>query len=293
MNHPSRSKPGWLLLLLLLVVAVPVAYWWRTRRDSESKATPVARRPSGMPSSDRVAAGPTPPASIAKVDVAANPGVPSRDVMLEDLKRWVRRRDDREIEIVRADEILDWNGSPSGLCVIATTKPGVGLTSAALQTKLAQLGEKERALRQQIQQAYSAQDRGEVNRLVGQLVQEKSQWVTDQAIVTYKLALARSQPPVTAFWPGLPHEWAKREEAGVLAARVLGPGAAFQQLRRYNDVTAILEFANAAGERAFIDPVRMTEVKLASGQPPAPAHKQRDSGRDARIAAQWDDFLQP
>ena len=145
----------------------------------------------------------------------------------------------------------------------------------------------------QLHAAYQNGNIAEVNRLVAVMSEMRSTFVATNAVITYKVSLSTERPPVLAFWPGLPFETVREGAAWNLAAAKLGGDIGLQGLIHYSSATALLCFTNTSGGRVFVDPFRLEQVPLSVLESPR-ARKGRpdDDGREARISAQWSDFLQ-
>lgn len=212
--------------------------------------------------------------------------------MLRQLKRWVRKREGYDVEIVTAQDVLDLHGNPASLNVIVTSQLNGQLTAQDLKVQLDEAIEKERGLREQLAKAHREEDIASVNRLVAELVESRTAFVTNNGVSSYKLSLVKDLPPVLAFWPGMPFETVREGSARALAETKLGPEIGLHGLVHFTSATALLQFTNRAGASVYIDPFRMTEISLATLQALSQGRIQRDDeGRDSRIATQWADYL--
>jgi len=150
-------------------------------------------------------------------------------------------------------------------------------------------------VREQLQRAYQETDIETVNRLVAELTEARTAFVTTNEVTSYKVSLSKEQPPVLAFWPGLPFEMVREAAAQTLATTKLGGDASFQGFVHFTSASALLSFTNKTGSTVYVDPFRITEVPLRDLPLPRAKRAPRadDEGRNDRIAAQWSDFLQP
>jgi|GEM_PF-3572643 len=300
-GHRSRlrkfSRFG--IILLLLIVAV----WLVARRD-HSSPNELAQRSNEPPQkesrpSTALPTSPSPnvtnPSAIAarfQASASTVTGRVDRETMLRQLKRWVRKREGYDVEIVTAQDVLDLHGNPASLNVIVTSQLNGQLTAQDLKVQLDEAIEKERGLREQLAKAHREEDIASVNRLVAELVESRTAFVTNNGVSSYKLSLVKDLPPVLAFWPGMPFETVREGSARALAETKLGPEIGLHGLVHFTSATALLQFTNRAGASVYIDPFRMTEISLATLQALSQGRIQRDDeGRDSRIATQWADYL--
>jgi hypothetical protein len=213
--------------------------------------------------------------------------------MLRQLKGWIRRREGYDVEIITAQDVLDLKGNPASLNVIVTTQLNGNLTAQNLKVQLDEAIDKERTLREQLSQANREKDIAGVNRLVAELVESRTAFVTNNGVSSYKLSLLKDLPPVLAFWPGMPFETVREGPARALAETTLGPEIGLRGLVHFSSATALLQFTNRAGASAFVDPFRMTEIPASVIQKANPGARPRDpEGREARIASQWAEYMQ-
>ena len=217
-----------------------------------------------------------------------------KETMLRQLKSWIRKREGYEVQIVSSQDILDLKGNPASLNVLVTSLTYGELTAEKLKAGLDDAAAKEHALREQLAKAKQDEDIAGVNRLVAELIESRTAFVTNNGVSSYKLNLRKELPPVLAFWPGLPFETVREASARNLAATRLGGGVGLQGLVHFTSATALLRFTNSAGGSVYVDPFRMTEVSQNTLQTLSQGARQRDDAeRDSRIAAQWADYLQP
>ncbi len=309
MSVARRNRIGWAagFLVVLLCAAMGILYAFRpdsTPASPKASAAPAsgqtASPAAAAPSSAPAPGAPAPPAPGATAPAGpanASPGVqaPDKDMMTASLKRWVERREGRSVEIVDAQSICDINGKPTSLNVLVTTRTGDGLDPVALRAALDANAAREHALRGELAQARRDGDVAAVNRLAGELTAARTAFVEDSGVVSYKLSLSRQQPPVLAFWPGLPFETVREESARDLAAERLGTEAELQGLVHYTSATALMRFAGTDGQTVYVDPFNMAVVPPEALQQREAARPARpdDDGRAERIAEQWAEFLQP
>ena len=227
--------------------------------------------------------------------IVDRPDVLDRETINLCLKAWVRKRDGHEIEVVSTQAIHDLNGNPKSMNVLVTVGVGSGLTSEKLREQLDVVIAREGILREQLQRARQAEDIAGVNRLVAEMTESRTAFITTNNVISYKVSLTKEHPPVLAFWPGLPFETVREEAARILATTKLGDAIGLQGLVHYTSATALLCFTNTAGSSVYIDPFRVVEIKLKDLQAPRPERSARlnDDGKASRIAAQWTDFLNP
>lgn len=213
-------------------------------------------------------------------------------VALNSLKRWIKQRDGKDVEIVDAQKVYDMDGKPTSMNVLVTTRLD-GLTGEKLKAQLAEIGNHERDLKEQLHGAYQRTDIAAVNQLAAEFSEGRTTFITTNEVSSYKISLSKERPPVLSFWPGLPFETVREEEARSLAAIELGNTVGLQGFVHYTSATALLCFTNDIGSRVYIDPFLVAEVPLKVLQSPHGRTARGDAGRESRIAAQWADFLQP
>jgi hypothetical protein len=215
--------------------------------------------------------------------------------MLASLVRWIKRRENKDVRIVDTRKILDIDGKLTSLNVLVTAQLGDGLTAEKLREQLAANTSRERSLQERTKLAFQQADIAAVDRLVAELTEARTAFVTDKQISTYKVSLSTERPPVLAFWPGLPFETVREEAARSLAASRLGNDIDLQGLIYYTSATALLVFADKSGTKSYIDPFQLVEIPIKNLQQPRTKRAARadDQDRNERIASQWADFLQP
>jgi cell division protein YceG involved in septum cleavage len=76
-----------------------------------------------------------------------------KDAALECLKRWIKRREGKDVKIVDAQEILDLQGKPTCVNVLVTTRLE-GLDVETLKQQLDANAVREHELRGELQKAY-------------------------------------------------------------------------------------------------------------------------------------------
>jgi hypothetical protein len=214
--------------------------------------------------------------------------------MARSLKAWIRQKEGHEVEVVGVQQIRDLDGNPTSLNVLVSARLDGALTTERLKEQLDAAAVNERSLREQLRKARQDEDVAAVNRLVAELTQSRTAFVTSNEVTSYKVSLSRERPPVLAFWPGLPFETVREEAARSLAASRLSGDIGLEGLLHYTSATALLRFTNGAGERVYIDPFRVTEVSLTTLQSlNASADPRPDAARRSRIESQWAEFLNP
>lgn len=218
----------------------------------------------------------------------------ANSVALEALKRWIKRREGKAVEILSSQVVNDLDGKPASLNVLVTTRLGGRMSAESLKAQLDANSLRERLLREQLQHAYQETNIAGVNKLVAELADARAAFVATNEITSYKVSLSKERPPVLAFWPGLPFETVREDAARNLAATRLGNSIGLQGLVHYTSATALLCFTNSAGTPIYIDPFRIAEVQYSTLQAPrGRTARADDGGRESRVATQWEDFLQP
>lgn len=306
-GQPQQSQFSFARIALLgtILLLVFFALWLMASRDRSSpnelarratESTQEGNRPSAtvLPSPSPNVTNSSAIAARSQSGVSTATGWVDKEIMLRQLKIWIRKREGYEAQIVSSQDILNLKGSPASLNVIVTSLANGGLTVEKLKAGLDEAAAKEQTLREQLGKAKQAEDIAGVNRLVAELVESRTAFVTNNGVSSYKLSLLKELPPVLAFWPGLPFETVREASAQNLAETKLDGGVVLHGLVHFTSATALMRFDNSAGETVYIDPFRMTEVSqnmlnlLSQG-----AMQRDDAGRDSRIAAQWTDYLQP
>jgi hypothetical protein len=229
---------------------------------------------------------------------SANPVIVSqfigKDAALECLKRWIKRKEGKDVKIVDAQEILDLQGKPTCVNVLVSTRLE-GLNVETLKQQMDANAVREHELRGELQKAYQETNIAAADQLVAEISEARTTFVQTNELTTYKVSLSEDRPPILAVWSGLPSEAVREEAARNLAATKLGEDIGIQSLVYYTGATTLLHFTNGAGESVYIDPFRVLEVPMSEIQSPRPSTGKPDddhvSGSD--IAAQWSDFLQP
>ena len=214
----------------------------------------------------------------------------SEDVALSSLRKWVKQREGKRITILNSQKVNDLDGNPASLNVLVTS--GDEITADRVKREIQALELKEKTLRPELKIAYQKKDIAEVNRLVADLTKSRSEFVATNGISSYKVSLSKERPPVLSYWPGLPFETAREGAAHDLAVATFGAEASLKELVYYTSQTSLLCFTNGVGQPIYIEPINVTQVELKNLRT---ANRQRpdDSGRDGRIASQWQDFLKP
>lgn len=216
-----------------------------------------------------------------------------KETMLRQLKGWIQRREGYDVEIVAAQDVFDSKGTPASLNVIVTSQLNGHLTAQDLKVQLDEAFEKEQRLRKQLAKAHREEDIASANRLVAELVESRTAFVTNNGVSSYKLSLLKDLPPVLAFWPGMPFETVREGSARALAETKLGPEVGLHGLVHFTSAAAVLQFTNRAGASVFVDPFRMTEIPADVIQNARSGARLRDpEGREARISSQWAEYLQ-
>ena len=247
----------------------------------------------------------TPPAPSSSVSTSASggsvgknpfsyPGRVDKAVALNSLKHWIKQKEGKTVDVVDARTAYDMNGTPTDLNVLVTTRSENGLTSDTLKEQLNAIAAQERNLHEQLTNSYQKGDIAGVNQLAATFQETRTAFVNSNEITTYKISLSTNNPPVLSFWPGLPFETVREEECRILASKELDGDAMLQGLIHYTSATSLLCFTNNLGRSVYVDPYRVKEVPASAllsthGKTP----RADDAGRDARIAQQWSEFLQP
>lgn len=299
----KRSRSIWVALGLAGVLFLICWPFRSARREREAPQSSEKREGNAENSGDRgtsiLAAPPVRSTNATTAAGAVSPTAPGQRVQegvaLDSLKRWIKRREGKDVEVVDAQKIYDLEGKPASMNVLVTTRLGDGLTSEKLKERLDAMSARERGVREQLQRAYQETDIETVNRLVAELTEARTAFVTTNEVTSYKVSLSKEQPPVLAFWPGLPFEMVREAAAQTLATTKLGGDASFQGFVHFTSASALLSFTNKTGSTVYVDPFRITEVPLRDLPLPRAKRAPRadDEGRNDRIAAQWSDFLQP
>lgn len=305
MDRKTSGSRGRALVELAALAAL-VTVWLMFRQD-HSNSSEHAQHPTEPPQTNK-----SQPSAVVPSSPSSNATNPSgsavfsqpaainfrgrmdKETMLRQLKRWVRKREGHDVEIVTSQDVLDLNGNPASLNVIVTTRPNGELTKQQLKDRLEEAAVREHALREQLAKARQEEYIAGVNRLVGELVESRTAFVTNNGVYSYKLSLLTELPPVLAFWPGLPFETVREQSARSLAETKLGAEIGLHGLVHFTSATALLQFTNRAGASIYIDPFQMTEVSINALQSLRQSRTQRDAkGRESRITSQWTDYLKP
>lgn len=222
------------------------------------------------------------------------PGRIDKVVALDSLKKWIKQKEGRNVEVVDAQTAYDMNGTPTDLNVLVTSRSDSGLTPETLKEQLTAINAQERNLHEQLTNSYQKGDIAAVNQLVASLSEARTSFVASNEVTTYKISLSTNNPPILSFWPGLPFETVREEECRILAARELGVDVGLQGLIHYTSATSLLCFTNNSGGSFYVDPFRLAAVP-ASALMSTHARTPRadDDGRNSRIAQQWVEFLRP
>ena len=288
------------IIFLLVVVVWLLAHRDRGNPSELSQQTTVLTQKANRPSAAVLSSISTKgtnlsaPAALSQTGALIATGRVDKETMLRQLKSWIRKREGFEVQIMSSQDALDINGNPASLNVLVTSLTNGELTAEKLKAGLEEAASKEQILREQLAKAKQAEDIAGVNRLVAELVESRTAFVTNNGVSSFKLSLLKDLPPVLAFWPGLPFETVREASARNLAATKLGGGVGLQGLVHFTSATALIQFTNNAGASVYIDPFRMTEVSLNTLQILRQgSHRRDDAGRDSRIAEQWADYLQP
>jgi len=265
----------------------------RQAADSDRDAKPLSK------SSHEFASG----APVGRTNLSLSARIPlkqadpenvDRETMIRCLKSWIRKREKREVEIVSAQDIFDLEGNLKSMNVLVSARLGGGLTPEKLRERLDMLLAREIGLRKQLVKAHQEEDIANVNQLVGELTESRTAFVKTNEVTSYKLSLSKELPPVLAFWPGLPFETVREESARSLAATKLGDETGLQRLVHYTSASALLCFTNTIGNKVYIDPFRITEIRAQTLQTSRrQTAKSNDDGRETRLAMQWAEFLSP
>ena len=223
---------------------------------------------------------------------SANYRIIDTNQALSSLIKWIKQRDRKDVVVVDAQPVNDLSGNPASLNVLVTSKAG-GLTAENLKAQLTDMARRERTLKDQLHVSYQKTDIAAVNQLVAEFSQARTAFVASNEVAAYKVSLIKDRPPVLSYWEGLSFETVREDEARRLAATKLGADPGLQGYLHYTSVTSLLCFTNGTGSRVFIDPYRMAEVPLAVLQLPHNGAQTVDTEKEARIAAQWENFLTP
>jgi len=215
------------------------------------------------------------------------------DTMLESLKRWVRRKEGNDVEVLHSQVVEDVSGKPEALNVLVTSSDS-DLSIQQIRTDLLEVCKEEQRLKEHSREAYERGDVAEVNRMIGELIQIRGDFIRAESVVTYKLGLRQNNPPVLALWPGLPPEFVYEEKALQVAVEKIGESAEIDGLVHYRAMSTLIRFRNSKGDIVFIDPLNSREVpieNLAADNVPQMTTLNRE--REQRIASQWEEFLRP
>ncbi|MEI7941243.1 MAG: hypothetical protein WCK27_31595 [Verrucomicrobiota bacterium] len=217
-----------------------------------------------------------------------------KDAALECLKRWIKRREGKDVKIVDTQDILDLQGKPTCVNVLVSTRLE-GLNVETLKQQLDANAVREHELRGELQKAYQETNIAAADQLVAEIRDARTTFEQTNELATYKVSLSKERPPVLAFWPGLPSEAVREEAARNLAANTLGEDIGIQSLVYYTGATTLLCFTNRAGGSIYIDPFRVLEVPMSEIQSPRPSTGKPDDDHVSvsDVAALWTGFLQP
>lgn len=292
-------KKTQLRIVVLGLLAVILAFL--TYRYSPSKKTAVSTDAvTNAPQTKineapaQMQSGAQPPQSAqAIVTVPSTPDTQliSEEVALSSLRKWVKRRDGKNISVLSSQAVNDLNGKPASLNVLVA-EDGREVTAEKLKAQLSAISTNETDLKALLKAAYEEKNFEQVNKLVAEFTQNRSQLLATNQVTSFKIALTKERPPVLSFWDGLPFEMVREDAARELAAGRLGPDVSFKECVYYSSEASLLCFTNRSGESVLIDPVNVAEIprqNLNNRRGPRPS----DPERDQRIADQWRDFLTP
>jgi hypothetical protein len=274
------------ILLLMTFLFFRASHSDSQPQDVDSAGIDVKEVKQSNPSANKPATASTIPVSLSQLI--------EKDAALECLKRWIKRREGKDVKIVDAQEILDLQGKPTCVNVLVSTRLE-GLNVETLKQQLDANAVREHELRGELQKAYQETNIAAADQLVAEISDARTTFVQTNELTTYKVSLSEERPPILAFWPGLPSEAVREEAARNLAATTLGEDIEFQSLVYYTSTTALLCFTNRAGGSIYIDPFRVLEVPMSDIQSPRASTDKPDDDdvSDSDTAAQWRDFLQP
>jgi len=317
-NTRGNSRSRWRLpvlagVLLLLLVSLP--FLGRLGQahgpDPRDKATRAQNISANSPSSKTATAGehqltstavpgsqvgagfPGTASKVNKGPKKTNTGrVVDPETMVRSLLMWAKEREGKDVRLVQYEKVLDLDGTPTGLNVILTTRGDADVSIDGIKEKIRETTRLEQADKERLSQEKKAGEVGQFNERVAGIIERRSKLVEEQGVISYKLSMNSSDPPILAFWPGLPFEVVRQEVAKELAEKTLQQPVSLTGLTRFTVTTSLLCFASADGQRVYVDPFRLTTV---SGEALAQVGKHRkessDAARAQRIADQWTQFL--
>ena len=231
------------------------------------------------------------PAAEAGRQIPVEPDVLDREVALRAATRWMRSRLAADARLLDAQEVLDCAGDPASLTVVYGTDPQLR-DRGALAEVLAIHAIGEREAKADMAAAARAGDRERAGRLAQRVQQSRRALIETYGLMTCKVSLSRSLPPVLSFWRGLPFEVVRHGAARRLAEQALGRAAASHQLIKFTAVSSLIRFHAADGRSVCVDPVNLRLVSLdALRHVTARARRREDPARDERIRRQWAEFL--
>ncbi len=217
----------------------------------------------------------------------------SIDIMVESLKRWVKSREGKDLELVDIQPVKNLSGVQTSANVIMTSLLGGQLTPVQLRQKLSENRLLEQDLREQVKICVQKGDNESVNRLMGEIVGLRTDFIEKNEVVSYKLSLSKNEPPVLAFWPGLPFEAVRKPNARKIAETQLGQDISLIDYVQYSPVCSLIRFENESGDSVYVDPYNLVEipehvVRVAEEKR---SNRRNDNERDERIATQWGEFI--
>jgi hypothetical protein len=294
---------AFLFSALLAVVLMLTLTHYSQRRETDvlpttnrhsltgKKASRAPVGPANLSPSTVAQKGAAPPTQATAV---GQPQRVDRETVIRCLKAWIHKREGQDVKVVSTQDILDFSGKPAGMNVVVTTKLDNGLTEEELKHRISAITAHERDLNEQLYNAKQHEDIATVNRVAAEIAENRTQFVTDSGVISYRVSVSTEQPPVLAYWHGLPFEMVREEAVQSLAEVKLGTKAQFANLVQYTSQAALLHFSNDAGTDVYIDPVNMREFPPEKLQTAASSKPQRaDPGRQERVRVQWADFLNP
>jgi len=223
--------------------------------------------------------------------MAIEPNEPDRETLLRAGTRWVRRKQGANARLVVAEEVLDCEGNAASLTVVYATDPQLR-DRGALAEALAIHAIGEREAKADMAAAARAGDRERAGRLAQRVQQSRRALIDTYGLMTCKLSLSRSLPPVLSFWRGLPFEIVRHDAARRVAEQALGRPAVAHNLVKFTAVSSLIRFHAADGTSVCVDPVNLRLVSLdALRHVTARARRRDDPARDERIRRQWAEFL--
>lgn len=214
------------------------------------------------------------------------------DVMTNALVNWIFRKEGKVVRVIDAQMVRTYDGKPAMLNVIVSARTGEIVNINQVKKLLSEKQKDWDSVRTQMGESYKQQNVQKFNSAAGELTKNKEDFMKGLEVETYKLSLSKDNPPVVAFWGGLPVEVLNEGIALTKAFSILGEGTQLTGLIAYTPMSSLLWFKNADGNAAYVDPINIILVAEERLKSERPKFSRQDDGRNDRVAKQWQTFFQ-